>query len=121
AVRPVALEPESLRVLRARQPAQWTPREIVPAGGEECEHDEGEITPPHEAVAAGTLELRVELRRRDHSTRIAIRQEVEDEQAAPVEGRHVGSDNRGLFGRAQATGVVPAPRRDQRIEVLLKR
>src|SRR5207244_1326272 len=66
AVRPVALEPESLRFLRAWQPAQRAPRKVVPAGGEEREHDEGEITPPHEAVAAGALELGVELGRRDH-------------------------------------------------------
>ena len=85
AVRPVALEPQALRRLLAREPAQRGDGEVAAARREEAEDDVAEIARPDEAVAARLLEARVELGRRDGRARLAVRQLLEDEERARVQ------------------------------------
>ena len=88
AVGPVALQPETLRCLLARQPPQRGDGEITAPGSEEAEHDIPEVARPHEAVAARLLEARVELGRRDRRARLAVRQLLENEERARVKLAH---------------------------------
>ena len=85
AVGPVALKPEALRRLLAREPAQRGDGEVAATGGEEAEDDVPEVARPDEPVAAGLLEARVELGRRDRRARLAVGELLEDEQRARVE------------------------------------
>ena len=91
AVRPVALEPEPLRRLLAREPAKRGHREIAAAGGEEAEHDVAQVARPDEAVATRLLEGRIELGRRDRRARLPVGELLEHEQGARVESGDVVS------------------------------
>ena len=85
AVRPVALEPESLRRLLAREPAERRHREVAATRCEEAENDVAEIARPDEAVPARLLERGVELRSCNGRARLTIGQLLEDEERARVE------------------------------------
>ena len=85
AVGPIALQPEALRRLLARQPPQRGDGEIAASGREEAEHDVPEVTRPHEAVDARLHEARIELGCRDRRARLAVRQLLENEERPGVE------------------------------------
>ena len=84
-VRPVALRPESLRLLRAGKPQQCTPRQLVATRREEREDEKGEVARPHESVSTRINATRIELGRRDHSPCLSVRERVEDEQRPLVQ------------------------------------
>ena len=115
AVGPVALEPEALGRLLARQPAQGGNGQIAAARGEEAENDVPEIARPDEPVAAGLLEGRVELRRGDRRTRLAVGQLFEDEEGASVQLAH-GALFRGWSSERDRLAVVGHSLRREHVE-----